>query len=202
MAAELMEAHVAGKVRVAVARASDFYGEAVLRSTIGEIVFAELLRGRPARAIGNVDLPHTMTYVGDFGRAMVILGEHDAALGQVWHVPSAEPTMTVRQLVERVAGDAGCAPRVTVLKGRLLALVSIFHPMLRELRELRYQVEEPFILDHSKFVSTFGDIATPVDVAIRRTVAWYRRSYRGCQSSPSESSESASAHEETPASTA
>ena len=45
--------------------------------------------------LGNPDIPHTLTYLPDFGRALVTLGTREEALGHVWHVPSAE-TLTSR----------------------------------------------------------------------------------------------------------
>ena len=45
MAKELMEAHESGKVRVAVGRASDFFGPRVLASAAGEQVFGRAVTG-------------------------------------------------------------------------------------------------------------------------------------------------------------
>ena len=51
--------------------------------------------------LGDPDVPHTVTYIEDFGRALAgALGERDEALGEVWHVPNAEPvTMRFVQMV-------------------------------------------------------------------------------------------------------
>ena len=174
MAQQLLEAHAAGTIRVAIARGSDFYGEGVVNSTLGDIVFGNLLRGKAAQAIGNIDLPHTATYIGDFGRAMVMLGERDEALGRAWHVPNAEPRLTLRAMIERIAAIVGVAPRISVMPRPVFEVISLFHPILREFRELRHQFTEPYVVDHAAFAGTFGDISTPVDEAIRRTVAWYR----------------------------
>jgi nucleoside-diphosphate-sugar epimerase len=43
-------------------------------------------------------MPHTYTYIGDFARAMIILGEREEGLGQVWHVPNA-PTISTREIL-------------------------------------------------------------------------------------------------------
>jgi nucleoside-diphosphate-sugar epimerase len=39
---------------------------------------------------------------------------------------------------------------------------------------MRYEFEEPVVLDTSDFTRTFGDHATPLREAIQRTVRWYR----------------------------
>ena len=49
-----------------------------------------------------------------------------------------------------------------------------FNPTLRELVELSYEFEQPFVLDTTKYESTFGSEATPLATAIAATVAWYR----------------------------
>ncbi len=54
---------------------------------------------------------------------------------------------------------------------RALGLVN---PMMRELAEMAYEFDEPFVLDTSKYQSTFGVAGTPLADAIGATVAWYR----------------------------
>ncbi len=101
MAQELLAAHARGVVRVAIGRASDFFGPGVLDSAAGDRIFAHAVAGKPAQVAGNPDLPHTYTYVPDIGRALVILGERDEALGQAWHLPSAH-TVSTGAFVEQV----------------------------------------------------------------------------------------------------
>ena len=46
--------------------------------------------------------------------------------------------------------------------------------MLRELAEMAYQFDEPFILDTSKYQAAFGAAGTPLAAAVAATVVWYR----------------------------
>jgi hypothetical protein len=39
---------------------------------------------------------------------------------------------------------------------------------------MAYQFHEPFILDTTKFETTFGASGTPIATAVADTVAWYR----------------------------
>jgi hypothetical protein len=48
------------------------------------------------------------------------------------------------------------------------------NPTLRELTETYYQFGEPFILDTTKYQTTFGAARTPLADAIAATLAWYR----------------------------
>ena len=173
LAAAVLAAHRAGRVPAAIGRAADFYGPHVRLSTVGERVFAALLAGQPAQVIGNPDTPHTYTYIDDFARALVTLGERAEALGQVWHVPSAAP-LTTRQFVELVAQEAGQAARLRVAPSWAIRLLGLVHPTLRAVAEQLYQSERSFIVDHTKFARAFGAEPTPHPEAIRQTLAWYR----------------------------
>jgi nucleoside-diphosphate-sugar epimerase len=144
MAEMLLNAHKKEEVQVVIGRGSDFYGPQVVNSAFGEMFFKAALSGKPANLLGNIDLPHTYTYIKDFSKALVKLSENDKALGQIWHIPNAT-TMTTRQLVELVE------------------------------KEMMYEWEHPYIVDHSKFEQTLGADVTPHEVAIKETIAWYRQ---------------------------
>ncbi|RME01215.1 MAG: NAD-dependent epimerase/dehydratase family protein, partial [Calditrichaeota bacterium] len=135
MAAMLLEAHRKGEVQVVIGRASDFFGPGVIESAVGEKVFGAALAGQTARVLGNPDLPHTYTFIGDFARALVLLGERDEAVGEVWHVPSAE-TLTTRQFVEMIYREAGNPPRLQAAPSWLIGLMAWFNPIMRELKEM------------------------------------------------------------------
>jgi nucleoside-diphosphate-sugar epimerase len=177
MTEELFAAHRSGKVRVASVRASDLFGPHVAESLVGARLFEPLLAGKPAQLFANLDLPHTVSYIGDVGRAMVTVGAHDTALGRAWHAPNA-PTTTLRAFVNLLGQEAGLAPRVSALARpltrALLPLVGLFVPPMRGIAENMYISYEPYIVDHSAYAAAFGDHATPLPEAIRATVQWYR----------------------------
>ena len=173
MSQELMEAHTRGKVRVAIGRASDFFGPRVLASAAGEQVFGRATQGKSAQVAGDPDQPHTYTYVPDIGRGLVILGEREEALGQVWHLPSPE-TVTTRRFVEMIFEEVGKPARLQAAPKIVLRALGLFNPALRETIEMLYEFEEPFVVDDSRFEREFGEQATPLRAAIQRTVRWYR----------------------------
>jgi nucleoside-diphosphate-sugar epimerase len=79
IADDLLAAHKDGRVRAAVGRGSDFFGPHAHQSTVGDGVFARAVADKPARVLGNPDAPHTVTYLDDFARALVTLGEREEA---------------------------------------------------------------------------------------------------------------------------
>jgi nucleoside-diphosphate-sugar epimerase len=174
MSQAALAAHAAGKVRVAIARGSDFFGPWGLPSTMGERIFYPLLQGKTAQMVGRLDIPHTHTYVPDFGKALVILGEHDEADGQVWHVPNDMPEITQGELVRMFAEEAGVEPKMNSMGRIMMWIGGLFIPEAKESFEMMYEFDQPFIVDSSKFEETFGIKATPMREAIKETVAWYK----------------------------
>jgi nucleoside-diphosphate-sugar epimerase len=173
MAEALLNAHQKGRVRVAIGRASDFFGPEVLQSAMGARVFGAALRGEPANVLGDISLPHTYSYVPDIARGLVMLGRREEALGEVWHLPGPE-TATTREFLTMVYAEAGHPTKYRRAGKPMLRFLGFFNPQVRELVEMMYQFEEPFVVDHGKFADTFGDISTPLTDAIRATVEWYR----------------------------
>ncbi len=169
----VLDAHESGRVRATVGRASDFFGPRVRESVVGNQVFERAQSGRPALLLGDPDQPHTYTYIADFARALVTLGADERALGEVWHVPSAE-TLTTREFVERVYEAADQSPRMRAAPGLAVRVLGLVNSRMRELREIFYMYDRPFVVDHSKFAGTFDVDVTPHDEAIRETLAWFR----------------------------
>jgi nucleoside-diphosphate-sugar epimerase len=168
------EAHKAGRVPVTAGRGGNFFGPWGTDSTMGGRVFYPLLHGKPAQLIGRTDIPHTHTYVRDFGQALVILGERGEADGQAWHVANDQPQLTQGELVRLFAEEAGVKPKLSSMGKLMMSIGGLFIPEAKETVEMMYEFEKPFIIDSSKFKETFGMKATPMREAIRDTVAWYK----------------------------
>lgn len=173
LAESVLAAHRAGRVRAAIGRASDFFGPAVLGSTMGDRTLLPALQGKAASITGSLDQPHTYTYIEDFGRALAVLGEREEALGQAWHVPNA-PALTQRDFMELVFQEIGLPVKLSPMGKWMMRLGGLFVPEAKETVEMMYEFEKPFIVDSRKFEKAFGMQATPLPEAIRATVAWYR----------------------------
>jgi nucleoside-diphosphate-sugar epimerase len=173
MTKELLAAADAGRVRIAIGRASDFFGAGVTESTLGERVFANALAGKNADFLGDIDLPHTYSYVPDIAAGLATLGTDERAVGQVWHLPGPE-TVTTRRVLELVAEQVGHHVGVRSLPNLVVRGLGLVNPMMRSLAEMAYEFEEPFVLDTTKYQTTFGNVCTPLDAAITDTLAWYR----------------------------
>ncbi|MGW5646048.1 NAD-dependent epimerase/dehydratase family protein [Saccharopolyspora sp. NPDC003752] len=167
--------HQEGRVRVAEARASDFIGPGVTAGGhLAERVVPKLLRGRPVQVLGDPDAAHSWTYAPDVARTLVRLAAEERAWGRAWHVPTAPP-MSARQAVEEMCRIAGLAtPRVSALPWWALRAIGVVSPLVRELHEIRYQFDSPFVIDSSAYSEAFEEEPTPAGEALAKTVEWWQ----------------------------
>jgi nucleoside-diphosphate-sugar epimerase len=173
MTEELFAAAHAGRVRIAIGRASDFFGAGVTESTLGSRVFGNAVAGKHADFIGNPDLLHTYSYVPDIATGLVTLGSDNRAVGQIWHLPGPE-TVTTRAVLGLVANEVNHQVGIRNVPKLMLSVLGLASPMMRGLAEMSYEFEQPFVLDTAKYQSTFATATTPLATAISDTIAWYQ----------------------------
>ena len=173
MTRELLAAAEAGRVRIAIGRASDLFGAGATESALGSRVFVNALAGKRVDFIGNPDLLHSYSYVPDVAKGLATLGTDERAIGGVWHLPGPE-TVTTRAIIELAAGEVGRTVGIRKVPTVAVRAMGLFSPLMRGLAEMAYEFEEPFVLDTTKFGSTFGIDTTPLSTAIAETVDWYR----------------------------
>lgn len=167
----LEAAQAAGRITFAAARASDLYGPWVEGSAVGSRLFDVIAKGKSATLPGNPDQRHSYTFINDFGVALALLGTDARGVGKAWHVPNAT-AVTSRRFVEIAYRLARRKPRIRSASRLELQLIGLFVPPVREGIEMLYQFEKPFVADHAAFASTFGNISTPIEAALEKTVAW------------------------------
>jgi len=140
---------------------------------MGERVLHPVLAGKNVRVMGDPDLPHTYSYVPDIAAGLATLGASDKADGRAWHLPNAD-TLSTRAFIERLYRAAGTDGKVLAMPTWMVSLVSLFNGNVREIKEVLYEFEEPFVVNSDAFESTFDQYATPLDQAILTTVEWFR----------------------------
>ncbi len=154
--------------------ASDFYGPRVRMAHAGERMVPSVLEGRPVRLIGDPDAPHSFTYVPDLAAAMIAAAGLPRTPDRVLHAPTLPP-LTQRTLTGAFAGAAGAAvPRLTGTPGTAVRALGLVMPSMRELGELAYQFDRPFVMDSTASDRVLGLAPTPLDVAAGETVRWWR----------------------------
>lgn len=175
MWSDAFAAHQAGRARVTEVRASDYFGPGAGDQTpVGTRFVPLLLAGKRVTFPGDPSPPHSWTYLPDVARALAVAGTDGRAWGHAWNVPT-NPPLSARALAERLSGQAGApAPRIARMPRWIMYAIGVVSPLVRELRETRYQFDRPFVVDSSAFESTFGITPTPMAKAIEATVEFYR----------------------------
>lgn len=174
MAEQLRRLHDDGELAVTTARASDYFGpRGATQSPFGDLVIGAALAGKPARVIGNPDLPHSYTYTADAAQTLAALGTRDEVLGEVFHVPNA-PALTTRQIIDLIADELGSPIKVSVAPRLLLRAMGLFNKTVHEVDEMLYEFTQPFVVDSAKAQSRLGIAPTPMADAITATVTWFR----------------------------
>lgn len=64
--------------------------------------------------------------------------------------------------------------KVRTVPAFILRLVGVFSPVMRELPEMLYQFEHPFVIDAADTTDVFGLEATPFEAQIDATIAAQR----------------------------
>ena len=175
MWADALEAHRAGRIRTTEVRASDFFGPGVGSSAhLGDRFVPKLLAGKSVSVVGRVDQPHSWSYIDDVCATLAAVALDDRSLGRPWHVPTVEPR-TAQEMADAVCDHAGVDRRsVKRLPMAALRIAGIFSPDIRELPEMLYQFERPFVIDAVDTTEVFGLQATPLEDQVAATVASYR----------------------------
>jgi nucleoside-diphosphate-sugar epimerase len=170
---DALAAHDAGRVRATEVRGSDYVGPGA-QGQLGDRVVPRLLAGRDVTVMKSADTLHTWTATDDVARLLVTVALDERAWGRPWHVPS-NPPRTQRETVGDLSRVAGLEPvKVKEYPDMLIRAMGLFSPLMRELPEVAYQFQGPFVLDSAAAQETFALTPTPWDDVLTGVIASYR----------------------------
>lgn len=176
-AERLFAAHRRGDVVATEGRASDFYGPGGTQTGLGDFFWPRALSSKTAYSPFPMDAVHTYHYIPDVAAGLATLGSADVgAYGQPWMLPCA-PAGTLRDLVMRLATKLGHAIKVAQVPRWFLKTTAVVVPLMRELDEMLYQWDEPFVVDDSRFRRRFQVYPMDVNHAASETIEWAKRHY-------------------------
>jgi hypothetical protein len=178
VAERLWEAHRRGDVRATSGRASDFYGLGGTLTHMGDQFWRPVIAGRHGRVLVDPDAIHTYHYIPDVAAGLATLGTaSDDAYGRPWMLPCV-PAETMRALVARFSHELGREIRLMTVPRMVLKTLALVVPFLREIDEMWYQWEEPFVINDRRFRERFGQGPQDVQRAAADTVAWAKLHYK------------------------
>lgn len=133
-----------------------------------------MLKGKAPQSISKAGVKHTYGFNLDLGRALVALALDESTYGQVWHLPVGEP-LAVEDIAALINGELGTAYKISHLPVVILKVLSLFMPSLRELPEMLYQFNQPYIMSFEKFKSHFpGFKVTSNEVGVKALVTYFK----------------------------
>ncbi len=150
-----------GNLTALIARSADFTNGK--NSVLHQLVTDNLFKGKKANWLENETKIHNFTFVSDAAKGTAMLGNTPSAFNQVWHLPTDATPLTGQQWIELFAEALNAKPRYTLLTARMLGLLGIFIPVLKEVKEMAYQYDRDYFFDSSKFNGHFS--YTPVSPA-------------------------------------
>ena len=175
LADELRLLHAQKGLAVTIARASDFFGPGVEDSTLlHPRAIAQMLSGSTVDVISNIDQPHSWSYTPDVAEGLFQLGLNPEFAGQTLHLPVL-PAQTGRFLLSAIATEMGVPMQVRRMPGWMLNMLGWFNPVLRELSEMKYQFEQPFVMSDARIRGLLSIQPTPIAEQITATANWIRR---------------------------
>ena len=177
-AERLFQAHRHGEVRATAGRASDFYGPGATLSHLGDQFWKPVIAGARGRVFVNPDMIHTYHYVPDVAAGLAMLGTaSNDVYGKPWMLPCA-PAEPMRALVARFSRYLGRNIGLAVMPRWAMKTLGLVVPIIREVNEMLYQWDEPFVIDDRRFRAAFAAEPTELERAAADTVAWAKSHYR------------------------
>lgn len=154
-----------------IARSADFYGPSIaLKSLLTEMVFKPLSQSKSAKWLSSIHYPHSFTFTPDAGKAVALLGNTPKAFNQVWHLPTASSPLTGKEWIYLIAKEMGKSPEYQVIPSWFVKASGWFVPFMRELDEMLYQYDRPYVFDSTKFQEYFFFKPTSYLEGIRKTI--------------------------------
>jgi nucleoside-diphosphate-sugar epimerase len=176
-AERLFEAHRRGDVLATAGRASDYYGPGGTLTHLGDQFWRPALLGKTARVLVDPDAIHTYHYIPDVAAGLFALGcAASDVYGRPWMLPCA-PAESMRELVSRFSRKLGRQIRLAGIPRWFVKCIGIFIPLVREVGEMLYQWDEPFVISDRRFRERFRQEPADVEEAAAATVTWARQHY-------------------------
>lgn len=153
-----------GTAQVTEVRASDFLGRGSL-GYFNLFVLPALLQGEESVFPGDLDAAHSWSFTLDVAATLVAAAESDLSWGRAWLAPSS--VASIRELATSSARLANLsAPRLRRMTTEELRGRAHADSMMREVAEMAYLFENPFVLDSSETEQLLNVSASPLEAAL------------------------------------
>lgn len=163
----VLDAISSSKLTAMIVRAADFYGPGAKLSFLHEIVINRMLAGKTPQWLYSGSKKHSFTYIPDCARAMAELVQHESAWNQVWHLPTSNEYPSGQEIVDMLAKELNMSNKLMVVPAWMVKLLGVFTPILKEVVELRYQLDQDYCFDSSKIEKAYGLKPTDIQTGLK-----------------------------------
>lgn len=171
IASQLLNAISEGKLDGVIGRAADFYGSHAQNSLFYISFLERMLDGKNPQLLVKPDVLHTYANTTDNGRALVELALDSSTHGQVWHLPVGEP-ITFNEILDICNRELDSDFKLSVIASPIRKILMLFMKPLRELEEMRYQFDQPYVMSWEKFRNHFPEFqVTSYEEGVRDMIA-------------------------------
>ncbi|MGE7998785.1 SDR family NAD(P)-dependent oxidoreductase [Lysinibacillus sp. NPDC093190] len=152
----------------------DLYGPNA-ENTIFYETLKNVIQGKKANFVGNMQVRREFLYTVDGAKAMVELALRDDTYNQNWNVPAVHP-IAGEELVKILREITGYKKGIRTVSKGMIRLIGIFTPSMKEVVEMLYLTEEPVILSGEKYEKEIGALPrTSYRVGLEETIAWMNK---------------------------
>ena len=159
-----------GKLKAIVARAADFYGPGANNSFLLELVINRMKAGKNPQWLYSGDKKHSFTYIPDAGKATAFLALQENSWNQTWNLPTDSSYPSGKEITSIMNILLSKNAKLQVMSSGMISLLGLFIPVLREVKELRYQSDQDYCLDSSKIEKVYGLKPTPIEKGLKECI--------------------------------
>jgi nucleoside-diphosphate-sugar epimerase len=159
-----------GKLKAIVARAADFYGPGANNSVLNELVINRMKAGKNPQWLYSGDKKHSFTYIPDAGKATAFLALQESAWNQTWNLPTDPSYPSGKEITSILNRLLSKNAKLQVMSSMMISLLGLFIPVLKEVKELRYQSDQDYCLDSTKIEKAYGLKPTPIEQGLKECI--------------------------------
>lgn len=166
----IMEEIERGQLTAMIVRAADFYGPGARLSMVHETIINRMIAGKSPQWMYNRNKKHSFTYIPDAVSATASLAQQADSWNQIWHLPTAKSYPSAQEIASIIGTKLDKKDSLQVLPGWVVSVLAIFIPLMKEIKELRYQLKEDYCFDSSKIESAYGLMPTSIETGLQACI--------------------------------
>ena len=169
----LANAAKAGKFKVVIIRAGDFFGPDNRMDWFDQAMMLDVAKGK-IHHMGELDVSHAWAYLPDLGAAFAKVADVRDSLGAFENFHFAGNYVTHGQLMAAIQQAAPMPLKVSPAPWLIMQAMGLAMPVIREVLKMRYLWNNPMELVDPRLDAILGaDFGTPFEEAVAKASAQF-----------------------------